>query len=97
MDVVSVMARVRYYGSWTDYSGNSDGDVFQDFDGEYFTDISATYDVNEKLTLSLGAENVFDSYPQEAVYQANRGLIYSRNAPYDTDGRNVYIRASFAL
>ncbi|MBU2876838.1 TonB-dependent receptor plug domain-containing protein [Aliiglaciecola lipolytica] len=97
MDVVSVMARVRYYGSWTDYSGNSDGDVFQDFDGEFFTDLSASYNVSEKLTLNFGAENIFDSYPQEAVYQANRGLIYSRNAPYDTDGRNLYIRASFQL
>ena len=24
--------------------------------------------------------------------QANRGLIYSRNAPYDTDGGQYYLR-----
>jgi iron complex outermembrane receptor protein len=95
MDIVSLMARVRYYGSWTDYSGNSDGDVFQDFGAELFTDISATYKLNEDLTLSAGAENIFDSYPAEATYQANRGLIYSRNAPYDTDGRNLYIKMAF--
>ena len=95
MDIVSLMARVRYYGSWTDYSGNSDGDVFQDFGAEFFTDISATYKLNEDITLSAGAENIFDSYPAEATYQANRGLIYSRNAPYDTDGRNMYIKMAF--
>ncbi|WP_340679576.1 TonB-dependent receptor [Paraglaciecola sp.] len=95
MDIVSLMARVRYYGSWTDYSGNSDGDVFQDFDAEFFTDLSATYKLNEDITLSAGAENIFDAYPAEATYQANRGLIYSRNAPYDTDGRNMYIKMAF--
>lgn len=95
MDMISLMARVRYYGSWTDYSGNSDGDVFQDFGAEFFSDISVTYELNDKVTLSAGAENIFDSYPEEATYQANRGLIYSRHAPYDTDGRNVYIKMAF--
>jgi iron complex outermembrane receptor protein len=97
LDIISLMARVRYYGSWTDYSGNSDGDVFQDFGSEFFTDISASYKLSEDITLSAGAENIFDSYPEEATYQANRGLIYSRNAPYDTDGRNVYIKVAFQL
>jgi iron complex outermembrane receptor protein len=95
MDIVSLMVRVRYYGSWTDFSGNSDGDVFQDFDAEFFTDFSATYHLNDDLTVRAGAENIFDSYPAEATYQANRGLIYSRNAPYDTDGRNIYIKLDF--
>lgn len=94
---VSLMARVRYYGTWTDYSGNSDGDVFQDFGAEFFTDISATYNLSDDITLSVGAENIFDSYPEEATYQSNRGLIYSRNAPYDTDGRNVYLKMAFTL
>lgn len=95
MDMISLMARVRYYGPWTDYSGNSDGDVFQNFGSEVFTDISATYDLNDDITISAGAENIFDSYPEEATYQANRGLIYSRHAPYDTDGRNIYIKMAF--
>ncbi len=42
--------------------------------------------------LRVGAENLFDTYPDEATSQANRGLIYSRNAPYDTDGGQYYVR-----
>ena len=38
----------------------------------------------------IGADNVLDKYPDEATFQASRGLIYSRNAPYDTDGANLY-------
>lgn len=94
---LGLMARVRYYGSWTDYSGNSDEDIFQDFGAKFFTDLSATYHLTDSIKLSAGAENIFDSYPQEATYQANRGLIYSRNAPYDTDGRNVFVKVEFSL
>jgi iron complex outermembrane receptor protein len=40
----------------------------------------------------VGAENLFNTYPDEATFQANRGLIYSRNAPYDTDGGQYFVR-----
>lgn len=91
------LGRVRYYGSWTDFSFNATGDIHQEFGAESFTDVSATYNVNDNLSLRFGAENVFDQYPDEADYQANRGLIYSRNAPYDTDGRSVYLRLDLSL
>lgn len=87
-----VMGRVRYYGDWTDLSGNAGGDIFQNFGAKAFVDVSVSYDMTDNATLRMGAENLFDTYPDEATYQANRGLIYSRNAPYDTDGGNVYVR-----
>ena len=31
-------------------------------------------------------------YTDEAIFQASRGLVYSRNAPYDTNGGNYYVR-----
>ena len=46
----------------------------------------------ENLSIRVGAENIFDTYPDEATNQAVRGLIYSRNAPYDTDGGQYYVR-----
>lgn len=91
------LGRVRYYGNWTDFSFNATGDIHQDFGAESFTDVSATYNVNDNIALRFGAENVFDQYPDEADFQANRGLIYSRNAPYDTDGRSVYLRVDLSL
>lgn len=91
------LGRVRYYGNWTDFSFNATGDIHQDFGAEAFTDVSASYNVNDNLSIRFGAENLFDQYPEEADYQANRGLIYSRNAPYDTDGRSVYLRLDLSL
>lgn len=90
-----LFGRLRYYGSWTDRADNANSRIFQKFGSEIFFDIAATYDVTDNLTVRAGAENVFNHYPAEASFQANRGLIYSRNAPYDTDGGNYYIRLDF--
>ena len=84
-------ARLRYYGAWSDLNGDIEAD-YQKFGGRTFFDIGLTWDLNDQLAMRLGAENVFNTYPQEARRQANRGLIYSRNTPYDTDGGLVYAR-----
>lgn len=82
----------RYYGAWTDFSGNATGDIIQRFGSLVLFDASLTYRFTDNLDLTVGAENLFDTYPEEATLQANRGLIYSRNAPYDTDGGQYYVR-----
>ncbi len=86
----SLMARMRYYGAWTDSSGNAVGDIYQRFGEMSFLDLAVGYRINEHHSLRVGADNVFDRYPDEATFQASRGLVYSRNAPYDTDGANLY-------
>ncbi len=92
-----LLGRVRYYGSWTDFSFNAMGDIFQEFGGEIFVDLAATYHLTDQFSIRAGAENVLDAYPDEAEFQANRGLIYSRNAPYDTDGGFYYVRFDVKL
>ncbi|HEX8403059.1 MAG TPA: TonB-dependent receptor [Duganella sp.] len=85
------LARVRHYGAWTDSTGNANGDIFQRFGAMRFLDLAASYKIGKNQSLRFGVDNVLDKYPDEAVFQASRGLIYSRNAPYDTDGRNLYV------
>lgn len=92
-----VYGRLRYYGEWRDSSDNANGIVFQDFGAMVLMDIGATYQVNDRIKVRVGAENLFNSYPDEATFQANRGLIYSRNAPYDTDGGQYYIRTDISF
>ncbi|MEI5687805.1 TonB-dependent receptor plug domain-containing protein [Sphingomonas kyungheensis] len=89
---VGVMLRGRYYGPWTDVTGNATGELFQRFGGLALFDASLTYRMTPNISIRGGAENVFGTYPAEATNQANRGLIYSRNAPYDTDGGRYYVR-----
>ncbi len=86
----TVLGKLRHYGAWTDATGNATGDIFQRFGDIQFFDLAVAYRFNAGNSLRIGADNLFDRYPDEAVFQASRGLVYSRNAPYDTDGRNVY-------
>lgn len=92
----SFVTRARYYGSWTDTDDSADV-IFQDFGAEIFVDASVAYQVNQGLSLRVGAENIFNNYPDESRRQANRGLIYSRNSPYDTDGGKYYLRLNWSL
>jgi len=87
----SLLGRLRHYGAWTDSTGNATGDIFQRFGAMRMVDLALGYKVTPKQTLRVGMDNAFDKYPDEAVFQASRGLVYSRNAPYDTDGRNLYV------
>jgi iron complex outermembrane receptor protein len=91
-DKIAVTGRARYYGSWTDSTGNATGEIFQSFGGFTTFDLSASYQATENLSVRIGAENIFDAYPDKAVFQASRGLVYSRNSPYDTNGGLYYVR-----
>jgi iron complex outermembrane receptor protein len=94
---LSLLARGRYYGGWTDVTGNATGELFQRFGGIALFDVAVSYHIDEHATVRAGAENVFDTYPDEATNQAVRGLIYSRNAPYDTDGGQYYVRLGLSF
>lgn len=89
---VKLTTRARYYGPWTDSTGNTTGNLTQRFGSFTQLDLMADWAITDSVSFALGAENVLDEYPDEAVFQASRGLIYSRNAPYGTDGGRYYVR-----
>jgi iron complex outermembrane recepter protein len=92
-----ISTRMRYFGDWTDYSGNSDGQIFQEFGSMCLFDLTMSYQFENGLGIRLGAENLFNSYPDEATRQANRGLIYPRTAPYSTDGGRWFARLDYTF
>lgn len=95
LDAWQLYARARYFGEWTDAAAQDSGNIFQDFGAEVVFDLAVSWQMSPQFKVKLGAENIFDNYPDEAGFQANRGLIYSRNAPYDTDGGQYYLRFDY--
>jgi iron complex outermembrane receptor protein len=93
---VSFDTRLRWIGPWVDYA-DQDGTQIQEFSSELFVDASVSFALTERLTLRVGAENLFNAYPDEAALEVSKGLIYSRNAPYDTDGGQYYVRLNARL
>ncbi|MDB6094587.1 MAG: putative TonB dependent receptor [Verrucomicrobia bacterium] len=91
---LSLMGRVRYFGPWM----SADSPVLhQTFSEQVLFDTAATWRFNSHLSLSIGAENLFDSYPEKALFNVAAGLIYSRFAPYDVDGGRYFSRLNFSF
>lgn len=88
-----ITTRARYYGTFVDYGDNLDPDPDpQTFGSMVFLDLNVGYNINESVTFTVGAENIFNSYPDKASHQTDRGKLYSRNSPYDTDGGQYFAR-----
>ena len=91
--VLELYSRLRAHGDWRGASG-IETDPIQVFGGRTFFDVALTWNIDPKTSVRVGAENVFDTYPDRALNQSNRGLLYSRDSPYDTDGGLFYLRLS---
>jgi len=77
-------------------------DVIGKFGAKILTDIDLAYRVNDTLTLSIGANNVFDVYPQEVIRSnpqrlgADAGGVfrYSEFNPFPYSGAFYYTRVA---
>ena len=62
-------------------------------------DLEGRYAFTKKLSLAVGADNVFDQYPD--AYPANLNTTgnapYSNYSPFGRSGRFVYARLNYAL
>jgi len=65
-------ARGNYYGSWSnalEYPG-------QEFGEKVLADFDASYTFNDRYTITVGANNIFDEYP-DAIAPTTTNLIYA--------------------
>ena len=90
-----ITTRARYYGKFTDNGDNNDPtDLFQIIGAITFIDLNIGYNINDKVRFTVGAENILGTYPDKALHQADRGKLYSRHSPYDTDGGKYFARVN---
>ena len=81
-------ARYNHYGEWFD---TDDGTAH---DGYGLLDLALEREFG-KARLSLGADNVLDAYPDEAVRSPSSGRLYPRYSPAGYNGRVVYGRLRY--
>jgi iron complex outermembrane receptor protein len=89
-------SRVRYYGSFVD-ALIFDQSPFrnQKVSPIAFVDLSVSYDIGAATQVTLGAENIFNAYPDKVNSILTRlGYKYPFIRPYDEDGGRWYIRLS---
>ncbi|MFM5885192.1 MAG: TonB-dependent receptor plug domain-containing protein [Novosphingobium sp.] len=107
----SLTARENYYGSWvnaTDYGNSagtagSNGGPLQHFGAKATTDLDLTYNLSKELAISVGANNVFNSFPDKlnnnsvqlfpVVGGSADGQVYPRNGgPFGMNGGLWYAK-----
>lgn len=93
------LVRGNYYGEWTDAVPNATPTAIsfdQTFGAEWLVDLELGYDVTEAVTATVGAENVFDAYPDEDLRpsQRNNGIVYPQFSPFGFSGAFYYGRVT---
>jgi iron complex outermembrane receptor protein len=85
-------ARATYYGEVLDPGTSENLDFY--LDGQALVDLEARWDVTDRIQLGLGAENVFDEYPDAfpITRNATGNTPFTNYAPYGRSGRYWYGR-----
>ena len=98
----SINARENYFSSWAnelEYPG-------QKFSSKFVTDLDISYTFAERYTLTLGANNLFDTYPDKIAPTATNpiyaltgslgdGQVYPRSGgPFGINGGFYYVRVA---
>ena len=101
----SLLGRVSYYGGWYDYdSGLSHatgiyvpaGGLHNGFfEGRPIFDLELSIDLGGGTTLSIGGQNVFDTYSQASELAMDVGELYSEYTPWGYSGAYYYTRIAY--
>jgi iron complex outermembrane receptor protein len=87
------LARVSQYDGWYD---NDDGYYYDG--GDFVFDAEVAYTVRDALTFVLGAQNIFDEYPEENPgARIGVGNRYSQYTPFGFNGGFWYGRFQYSF
>jgi len=97
---LQVNLRASRYGEVIDSSSNPDNDEV--LDPNWITDLDVVYSITDNLNFSIGANNLFDEYPQDTVSNIGQSTFnqifpYSGFSSYSIDGRFIYSRVNYTF
>lgn len=93
------LVRFNHFGGWKTTGGIfSPGDASDaaSYGSKVLVDLEARYTFNDRFTLTVGGDNVFDTYPdkeQDGVFQF-LGVVHSVTSPFGFNGALWYVRGS---
>ncbi len=96
LDRLHILARGTRYGSYVESSTVASGD--RRFGAKWIADLDIGYDLSERITLSVGANNLFDTYPDRNGIIAYDGSgAYGSFAPFGLSGGFYYGRVAVKI
>jgi iron complex outermembrane receptor protein len=89
------MVRLNYYGAyWEDHLG-SDGELPIDVSSAFTVDAELGYEINDDWNVSVGAQNLLDTYPDDNPWAGVAGAKYPITSPYGFNGGFYYGRVTY--
>jgi iron complex outermembrane receptor protein len=87
--------RNQRFGQVTSFGTTAAGD--QTWDPKWVTDLALSFGPVTRATVTLGADNIFNTYPDPTITaNTNSGILpYSGIAPFGINGRFVYAKLSY--
>lgn len=88
------------FGSVTDRQGTDAAPIDQTFSAKIVTDLSLGYHITDHISLTVGANNIFDVYPDEnrEEYQSEGRFKYSRIvSQFGANGGYYFARLGFKI
>jgi iron complex outermembrane receptor protein len=91
--------RATRYGTALDPGTAADGSLDFNLGGKTLVDLEARFDVTENVKLAVGADNVFDEYPDAFLTSRNGtgNTPFSNYSPFGRSGRFLYGRLSVSF
>ncbi|WP_299263477.1 TonB-dependent receptor [uncultured Psychrosphaera sp.] len=95
-DALSVLLRGNFYGSY-DNAIDSDATVIQTYDPSVLFDLELSYTISDSLSISGGARNILDTYPDEDEGDDCCGSVYWAGNIVDWQGGYYYARLNYTF
>jgi iron complex outermembrane recepter protein len=93
LDRFHLLGRLTRYGSYIESSNVASGD--RTFSAKWVADLEGGYDLSDNVTLAVGANNLFDTYPQRnGVISYDGNGAYGNFAPFGLSGGFYYARVA---
>lgn len=93
---VHALARATRFGCYIESSNVATGD--RTFGGKWVADLDIGYDLTDRVTLAVGANNLFDTYPnRNGLIAVDGSGAYGGFAPFGLSGGSYYARVGVSL
>ncbi|XPF96413.1 TonB-dependent receptor plug domain-containing protein [Colwellia sp. RE-S-Sl-9] len=96
-EMISMFTRVNYYGKYQGVHVDYDATI-KEGDAAVTVDVEVSYFVNDDITVSLGAQNIFDQEAEKIDWSGdnnNWGGKYYETSPFGFNGGFYYVKASY--
>ena len=88
---LTIGGALRYFGSYTVQEGSGDDPARQTYGGKWLTDLQGNYQLNEGLSLTIGANNLLDQLPDpNEIGQSRNGTLEDGRGQVIVDSPGVF-------